>query len=383
MNLLFTFFAFFTLSQALRKRQTSQFTSTFQGCFSGTGRELRDQRVSTDNLNSRCIDYCREKVYPIATTKGNLCACSNSPLGLLPRVARPEDGNATGPDSPCNQRCPGTPGRGACNRDTCCGGDRSYSVFIVGNIDSIKAILERSQAALTRNNNARLKELWTSGYGIINPDFRTSDYTKKYGIRLWGHYTRSRERKAEDCWNRCKSQSQCTGCTWSVNPWIVQLGLHNCWLMSPGTKETKETGWTTYLKGKERIRRTSYRSNRRLRLEHLDDDYFSGMAYPLECRKKCLERRHECGRASLISFSNESHTGTYCRLYKYKVQPAWQRWLFGPAWQRWRFCWQRWRWQFISSDFEKPLVEVETTAAPLNDKGEQTGKKKMLEDQGV
>ena len=63
-----------------------------------------------DRLNNNgCINFCRDKAFPLAATSNKQCVCLNSlPTTLL---AISTDGDAaSGPSSSCNIKCPGDAG---------------------------------------------------------------------------------------------------------------------------------------------------------------------------------------------------------------------------------------------------------------------------------
>ena len=85
-----------------------------------------------DRLNNNgCINFCRDKAFPLAATSNKQCVCLNSlPTTLL---AISTDGDAaSGPSSSCNIKCPGDAGE-SCFRTSCCGGpEQAYSIYATG-----------------------------------------------------------------------------------------------------------------------------------------------------------------------------------------------------------------------------------------------------------
>ena len=85
-----------------------------------------------DRLNNNgCINFCRDKAFPLAATSNKQCVCLNSlPTTLL---AISTDGDAaSGPSSSCNIKCPGDAGD-SCFRTSCCGGpEQAYSIYATG-----------------------------------------------------------------------------------------------------------------------------------------------------------------------------------------------------------------------------------------------------------
>ena len=89
-----------------------------------------------DRLNNNgCINFCRDKAFPLAATSNKQCVCLNSlPTTLL---AISTDGDAaSGPSSSCNIKCPGDAGE-SCFRTSCCGGpEQAYSTVYMPRVVS-------------------------------------------------------------------------------------------------------------------------------------------------------------------------------------------------------------------------------------------------------
>ena len=104
----------------------------FEGCYRMT--EIPESSVQKleDRLNNNgCINFCRDKAFPLAATSNKQCVCLNSlPTTLL---AISTDGDAaSGPSSSCNIKCPGDAGE-SCFRTSCCGGpEQAYSIYATG-----------------------------------------------------------------------------------------------------------------------------------------------------------------------------------------------------------------------------------------------------------
>ena len=104
----------------------------FEGCYRMT--EIPESSIQKleDRLNNNgCINFCRDKAFPLAATSNKQCVCLNSlPTTLL---AISTDGDAaSGPSSSCNIKCPGDAGE-SCFRTSCCGGpEQAYSIYATG-----------------------------------------------------------------------------------------------------------------------------------------------------------------------------------------------------------------------------------------------------------
>ena len=104
----------------------------FEGCYRMTQIPESSVQKLEDRLNNNgCINFCRDKAFPLAATSNKQCVCLNSlPTTLL---AISTDGDAaSGPSSSCNIKCPGDAGE-SCFRTSCCGGpEQAYSIYATG-----------------------------------------------------------------------------------------------------------------------------------------------------------------------------------------------------------------------------------------------------------
>ena len=104
----------------------------FEGCYRITQIPESSVQKLEDRLNNNgCINFCRDKAFPLAATSNKQCVCVNSlPTTLL---AISTDGDAaSGPSSSCNIKCPGDAGE-SCFRTSCCGGpEQAYSIYATG-----------------------------------------------------------------------------------------------------------------------------------------------------------------------------------------------------------------------------------------------------------
>ena len=104
----------------------------FEGCYRMTQIPESSVQKLEDRLNNNgCINFYRDKAFPLAATSNKQCVCLNSlPTTLL---AISTDGDAaSGPSSSCNIKCPGDAGE-SCFRTSCCGGpEQAYSIYATG-----------------------------------------------------------------------------------------------------------------------------------------------------------------------------------------------------------------------------------------------------------
>lgn len=106
---------------------------SFSGCYSDTERKILESAeriITSDNINANCQASCKDKGYSVVSTKGSTCYCTNSlPFPML----YPANHHlAAGNNGPCSVTCPGAWVRDNCQGDECCGGERAYSVFTLG-----------------------------------------------------------------------------------------------------------------------------------------------------------------------------------------------------------------------------------------------------------
>ena len=117
----------------------------FDGCYSDaegslTAGQNYHQRLDR-NTNAICVSICMENGYAIAATQGADCYCSNSlPVPLLHQSYEIK---SAGNGGPCSKKCSGAFTTLPCKGDECCGGDSAYSVYIVGEIDVVKQLIDR------------------------------------------------------------------------------------------------------------------------------------------------------------------------------------------------------------------------------------------------
>ena len=117
----------------------------FDGCYSDaedslTAGQNYHQRLDK-NTNALCVSICMEEGYGIAATQGADCYCSNSlPVPLLHESYEIK---SAGNGGPCSTKCSGAFTTLPCKGDECCGGDSAYSVYIVGEIDVVKQLIDR------------------------------------------------------------------------------------------------------------------------------------------------------------------------------------------------------------------------------------------------
>lgn len=86
-----------------------------------------------DRLNNNgCINFCRDKAFPLAATSNKQCVCLNSLPATLLAISTDEHAAASGPSSSCNIKCPGDAGE-SCFKTSCCGGpEQAYSIYATG-----------------------------------------------------------------------------------------------------------------------------------------------------------------------------------------------------------------------------------------------------------
>ncbi|KAM7439880.1 hypothetical protein ABFA07_010847 [Porites harrisoni] len=109
-----------------------QIWKLFERCYRTTEIPGSSVQKLEDRLNNNgCINFCRDKAFPLAATSNKQCVCLNSlPTTLL---AISTDGDAaSGPSSSCNIKCPGDAGE-SCFRTSCSGGpEQAHSTYATG-----------------------------------------------------------------------------------------------------------------------------------------------------------------------------------------------------------------------------------------------------------
>ena len=135
-----------TMMQAFEPHAEVQaIAGLFDGCYSDaegslTAGQNYHQRLDR-NTNAICVSICMENGYAIAATQGADCYCSNSlPVPLLHQSYEIK---SAGNGGPCSTKCSGAFTTLPCKGDECCGGDSAYSVYIVGEIDVVKQLIDR------------------------------------------------------------------------------------------------------------------------------------------------------------------------------------------------------------------------------------------------
>ena len=112
-------------SNKIAKRSTPSYR--VEGCFRSVPGSGEYKNMGNSASNVRCQDFCRDRGYILATTKGKSCYCRNIyPQGQ--KVA----------DSRCRARCRSW--LSCTNAQECCGGSNAYTVSVVGNIDVAKQV---------------------------------------------------------------------------------------------------------------------------------------------------------------------------------------------------------------------------------------------------
>ena len=124
-----------------------------EGCFSDFA-HMYSKDMKTHNSNLRCQDMCRERGFILAATNGSYCQCGNNyPTGK--KVGDNQCSSKCRSWSPCHQL------------QSCCGGPKSYTMSVVGNIDVAKQILRRlSHEWQTRSGFRNYMELQLENDGI-------------------------------------------------------------------------------------------------------------------------------------------------------------------------------------------------------------------------
>ena len=91
-----------------------------EGCFSDFT-HMYSKDMKTHNSNLRCQDMCRERGFIFSATNGSYCQCGNNyPTGK--KVGDNQCSSSCRSWSPCHQL------------QSCCGGPKSYTMSVVGNI---------------------------------------------------------------------------------------------------------------------------------------------------------------------------------------------------------------------------------------------------------
>ena len=140
------------------------------------------QRLEDRLNNNGCINFCRDKGFPLAATSNKQCVCLNSlPTTLL---AISTDGDAaSGPSSSCNIKCPGDAGE-SCFRTSCCGGpEQAYSIYATGGewcVIQLKITPRRSRRVV-KTISATLKkvvsvQVWRYQFCFYSKKWRYRDH---------------------------------------------------------------------------------------------------------------------------------------------------------------------------------------------------------------
>lgn len=123
-----------------------QESGKFDGCYSDAQANVLggvNGKMFTwdDNYNTKCQAACRGEGYPIASTKGRHCYCTNTLP--IPQLYRADSDMSAGNGGPCSTVCPGVFTTHSCQKDECCGGENAASVYLVGEIDALKQLQRR------------------------------------------------------------------------------------------------------------------------------------------------------------------------------------------------------------------------------------------------
>ncbi|XP_066925842.1 uncharacterized protein [Clytia hemisphaerica] len=108
----------------------SALSVTVEGCFNSLPGSGVHTNMGEHASNIRCQDFCRDKGYMLAATRGGICWCRN----IYPRGKQVADDK-------CRTRCRTYT---ACTTaQECCGGVGTFTVSVVGNIDVAKQVVRR------------------------------------------------------------------------------------------------------------------------------------------------------------------------------------------------------------------------------------------------
>ena len=125
--------------------QVQAIAGLFDGCYGDTEKSLNAvknyHQSLHKNTNAICVSICLDNGFVIAATRGADCYCSNS-LPIPVRYLSYEKESA-GNGGPCSIKCPGAYTKGDCKGDECCGGEDSYSVYVVGEIEVLGQLIDR------------------------------------------------------------------------------------------------------------------------------------------------------------------------------------------------------------------------------------------------
>ena len=125
--------------------QVQAIAGLFDGCYGDTESSLNAAKNYHQSLpknnNAICVSICLDNGFITAATRGADCYCSNS----LPTPVRhlSYEKEAAGNGGPCSTKCPGAYAEGDCKGDECCGGEDSYSVYVVGETDVLGQLVDR------------------------------------------------------------------------------------------------------------------------------------------------------------------------------------------------------------------------------------------------
>ena len=125
--------------------QVQAIAGLFDGCYGDTEKSLNAvknyHQSLHKNTNAICVSICLDNGFATAATRGADCYCSNS-LPIPVRYLSYEKESA-GNGGPCSIKCPGAYTKRDCKGDECCGGEDSYSVYIVGETEVLGQLIDR------------------------------------------------------------------------------------------------------------------------------------------------------------------------------------------------------------------------------------------------
>ncbi|XP_028513901.1 uncharacterized protein LOC114574733 [Exaiptasia diaphana] len=119
---------------AVSDREVPPPTPSYFGCFLGSNLQLLNNTILDDNTNAACEKHCYSMKRMFSATHGDVCGC----LKAVPKmeISGPvhEEVKKRVPDSvhECQTPCPGHSTDKCSEKQFCCGGHGSYTVYKVG-----------------------------------------------------------------------------------------------------------------------------------------------------------------------------------------------------------------------------------------------------------
>ncbi|KXJ29923.1 hypothetical protein AC249_AIPGENE3096 [Exaiptasia diaphana] len=173
---------------AVSDREVPPPTPSYFGCFLGSNLQLLNNTILDDNTNAACEKHCYSMKRMFSATHGDVCGC----LKAVPKmeISGPvhEEVKKRVPDSvhECQTPCPGHSTDKCSEKQFCCGGHGSYTVYKVGvlqdfNVDLVKSgFVSASKKTDARHkvlsSSFQDKSLWPKEWTDTDEDTDSKDY---------------------------------------------------------------------------------------------------------------------------------------------------------------------------------------------------------------